>query len=62
MPRVSPHRADLDRVASKSVSALSSLYGTQYKYGKSTDVTYEMGGSSVDWAHGKVTLLNNIIN
>ena len=59
IPRVSPHRADLDRVASKSVSALSSLYGTQYKYGKSTDVTYEMGGSSVDWAHGKVTLLNN---
>ena len=55
--RVSPHRADLDRVASKSVSALSSLYGTQYKYGQAWDVIYEAGGISSDWAHGKVTIL-----
>jgi len=52
-PGVSPHRVDLDRVARKSVSALSSLYKTQYKYGKATDVIYEHGGNSVDWAHGK---------
>ena len=57
--RVSPHRDDLDRVASKSVSALSSLYGTKYKYGKVTDVIYESGGTSGDWAHEKVTILNN---
>ena len=57
--RVSPHSADLDRVANKSISALSSLYGTQYRYGKIWEVldpngNYESGGNSIDWAHAKV--------
>ena len=62
MKRVSSHSADLDRVASKSVSALSSLYDTKYRYGqiwKILDPTgnYQAGGNSIDWAHDKVIKL-----
>ena len=62
--RVSSHIDDLDRVASKSVSALSSLYGTQYQYGQiwktlNPNGTYPAGGNSIDWAHAKVIQLYN---
>ena len=55
----STHREDLDRVANISVSALTSLYGTEYRYGRAWEVldangSYQAGGNSVDWAHEKV--------
>ena len=53
---LSPYNIDLKRVARKAVSALSSLYGTQYKYGPIWYlIGQRVGGSSVDWAHEKVT-------
>ena len=51
---LSPYNADLKRVAQKAVSALSSLYGTQYEYGPISHIIYKAAGSSVDWAHEKV--------
>ena len=55
---LSPYNADLKRVAHKAVSALSSLYGTQYEYGPISHIIYKAAGSSVDWAHDKVTKSN----
>ena len=57
---LSPYNSDLQRVAQKAVSALSSIYGTQYKYGPISSaeiIGHEVGGSSVDWAHEKVIKL-----
>ena len=55
---LSPYNSDLERVAGKAVSALSSLYGTQYEYGPIWKlIRMQVGGSSVDWAHEKVTKL-----
>ena len=51
---LSPYHNDLKRVAQKAVSALSSLYGTQYEYGPISHIIYKAAGSSVDWAHEKV--------
>jgi len=53
---LSPYNSDLQRVAQKAVSSLSSLYGTQYKYGPISNdeiIGKLVGGSSVDWAHEK---------
>merc|ERR1712018_1113709 len=50
---LSPYNADLKRVAHKAVSALSSLYGTQYAYGPISHIIYKAAGSSIDWAYLK---------
>ena len=39
------------RVMKKATDALSSVYGTRFKYGPISEVIYIAAGSSVDWAY-----------
>ncbi|CAJ0576260.1 unnamed protein product, partial [Mesorhabditis spiculigera] len=45
--------AELRDVARNSVSALSGVYGTRFKYGTGADLMYPSSGGSDDWAKGK---------
>ncbi|KYO33939.1 mast cell carboxypeptidase A [Alligator mississippiensis] len=49
--RKAPNHDELNKVAEEAVEALSSMYGTKYKYGVSATIIYPTSGSSGDWAY-----------
>ena len=58
---LSRHNTDLKRVAQRAVTALSSMYGTQYEYGPIATIIYKAAGSSVDWAHENVSFFSELL-
>nr|XP_010945833.1 unnamed protein product [Camelus bactrianus] len=44
---------ELDQVAKSAVAALSSLYGTEYKYGSIITTIYQASGGSIDWTYNQ---------
>ncbi|EPY84625.1 carboxypeptidase A1 precursor [Camelus ferus] len=42
-----------DQVAKSAVAALSSLYGTEYKYGSIITTIYQASGGSIDWTYNQ---------
>ncbi|NXB11651.1 CBPA1 Carboxypeptidase, partial [Cnemophilus loriae] len=48
-----PDQQELHEVSTKAVAALSSLYGTKYKYGSIITTIYRASGSSVDWSYNQ---------
>ncbi|XP_077196502.1 carboxypeptidase A1-like [Paroedura picta] len=43
--------AELDALAKKAVDKLSSLHGTQYKYGSIITTIYQASGGTIDWTY-----------
>ncbi|NXM74967.1 CBPA1 Carboxypeptidase, partial [Serilophus lunatus] len=48
-----PDQPELDELSAKAVSALTSLYGTEYKYGSIITTIYKASGSTVDWTYNQ---------
>nr|XP_020736343.1 carboxypeptidase A1 [Odocoileus virginianus texanus] len=48
-----PDKNELNQVAKSAVEALSSLYGTSYKYGSIITTIYQASGGSIDWAYSQ---------
>ncbi|XP_004418736.1 PREDICTED: carboxypeptidase A1 [Ceratotherium simum simum] len=44
---------ELDQVAKSAVEALTSLYGTKFKYGSTYTTIYQASGNSIDWAYSQ---------
>ncbi|XP_062435025.1 carboxypeptidase A1-like [Rhea pennata] len=44
---------ELHQVAEKAVAALSSAYGTQYKYGSIIKTIYQASGGTIDWTYNQ---------
>ncbi|XP_057636509.1 carboxypeptidase A1 [Chionomys nivalis] len=44
---------ELDELAKSAVTALTSLYGTKYKYGSVIDTIYQASGNTIDWAYNQ---------
>ncbi|KAM6200981.1 carboxypeptidase A1-like [Rhynchocyon petersi] len=42
---------ELDQLAKSAVTALSSLYGTKYKYGSIIHTIYQASGGTIDWTY-----------
>ncbi|NWY65127.1 CBPA1 Carboxypeptidase, partial [Erithacus rubecula] len=48
-----PDQQELHEVSAKAVAALSSLYGTQYKYGSIITTIYRASGGTIDWTYNQ---------
>ncbi|XP_038011018.1 carboxypeptidase A1-like [Motacilla alba alba] len=48
-----PDDQELHELSAKAVAALSSLYGTKYKYGSIITTIYRASGSTVDWTYNQ---------
>ncbi|NXS62149.1 CBPA1 Carboxypeptidase, partial [Brachypteracias leptosomus] len=48
-----PDEKELHELSEKAVAALSSLYGTNYKYGSIITTIYKASGSTVDWTYNQ---------
>uniref|UniRef100_A0A8D2DUN0 Carboxypeptidase A1 n=1 Tax=Sciurus vulgaris TaxID=55149 RepID=A0A8D2DUN0_SCIVU len=48
-----PDKEELDTLAKSAVTALTSLYGTKYKYGSIITTIYQASGSTVDWTYSQ---------
>ncbi|XP_036038525.1 carboxypeptidase A1 [Onychomys torridus] len=48
-----PDKEELDQLAKSAVTALTSLYGTKYKYGSIIDTIYQASGSTIDWTYSQ---------
>ncbi|XP_037693362.1 carboxypeptidase A1 [Choloepus didactylus] len=48
-----PDQAELDQLAKSAVTALASLYGTEFKYGSIIDTIYQASGNTVDWTYSQ---------
>ncbi|XP_071406225.1 carboxypeptidase A1-like [Pithys albifrons albifrons] len=46
-----PDQQELHEVSAKAVAALSSLYGTKYKYGSIITTIYQASGGTIDWTY-----------
>ncbi|XP_068168590.1 carboxypeptidase A5 [Antennarius striatus] len=46
-------QAELHSLAKKAVSALSSLYGTSYRYGSIINTIYQASGGTIDWTYNQ---------
>ncbi|KAH1185238.1 hypothetical protein KIL84_017987 [Mauremys mutica] len=44
---------ELDNIAKAAVAALSSLYGTQYRYGSIITTIYQANGGTIDWTYNQ---------
>ncbi|TFJ99651.1 tetratricopeptide repeat protein 31 [Platysternon megacephalum] len=44
---------ELDNIAKAAVTALSSLYGTQYRYGSIITTIYQASGGTIDWTYNQ---------
>ncbi|XP_065253600.1 carboxypeptidase A1-like [Emys orbicularis] len=44
---------ELDNIAKAAVAALSSLYGTQYRYGSIITTIYQASGGTIDWTYNQ---------
>ncbi|XP_041531322.1 carboxypeptidase A1 [Microtus oregoni] len=48
-----PNKEELDNLAKSAVTALTSLYGTKYKYGSVIDTIYQASGNTIDWTYNQ---------
>ncbi|NXR96178.1 CBPA1 Carboxypeptidase, partial [Hypocryptadius cinnamomeus] len=48
-----PDEQELHELSAKAVAALSSLYGTKYKYGSIITTIYRASGSTIDWTYNQ---------
>ncbi|XP_069318226.1 carboxypeptidase A1 [Eulemur rufifrons] len=48
-----PDEAELDQLSKAAVTALASLYGTEFQYGSIIKTIYQASGSSVDWTYNQ---------
>ncbi|XP_049997551.1 carboxypeptidase A1 [Alexandromys fortis] len=48
-----PNKDELDELAKSAVTALTSLYGTKYKYGSIIDTIYQASGNTIDWTYSQ---------
>ncbi|XP_005365842.1 carboxypeptidase A1 [Microtus ochrogaster] len=48
-----PNKEELDNLAKSAVTALTSLYGTKYKYGSIIDTIYQASGNTIDWTYSQ---------
>ncbi|NXM10563.1 CBPA1 Carboxypeptidase, partial [Ploceus nigricollis] len=48
-----PDQQELHELSAKAVAALSSLYGTKYKYGSIITTIYRASGSTIDWTYNQ---------
>ncbi|KFP99805.1 Carboxypeptidase A1, partial [Leptosomus discolor] len=48
-----PDQKELHEVSEKAVAALSSLYGTNYKYGSIITTIYQASGGTIDWTYNQ---------
>ncbi|NXX21420.1 CBPA1 Carboxypeptidase, partial [Podargus strigoides] len=48
-----PDQKELHEISEKAVKALSSLYGTNYKYGSIITTIYKASGGTIDWTYIK---------
>ncbi|XP_068257302.1 carboxypeptidase A1-like isoform X2 [Nyctibius grandis] len=48
-----PHQEELHEISEKAVAALSSLYGTKYKYGSIITTIYQASGGTIDWTYNE---------
>ncbi|XP_075809688.1 carboxypeptidase A1 [Microtus pennsylvanicus] len=48
-----PDKEELDNLAKSAVTALTSLYGTKYKYGSIIDTIYQASGNTIDWTYSQ---------
>ncbi|CAN0093533.1 unnamed protein product [Bubo scandiacus] len=48
-----PDQKELHEVSAKAVAALSSLYGTNYKYGSIITTIYQASGGTIDWTYNQ---------
>nr|XP_004661263.1 carboxypeptidase A1 [Jaculus jaculus] len=48
-----PDKEELDQLAKSAVNALSSLYGTKYKYGSIIKTIYQASGGTIDWSYNQ---------
>ncbi|NWR95600.1 CBPA1 Carboxypeptidase, partial [Furnarius figulus] len=48
-----PDQQELHEVSAKAVAALSSLYGTRYKYGSIITTIYQASGGTIDWTYNE---------
>ncbi|KYO38850.1 carboxypeptidase A5 precursor [Alligator mississippiensis] len=48
-----PNQKELDSIATAAVTALSSLYGTSYRYGSIITTIYQASGGTIDWTYNQ---------
>ncbi|XP_069720378.1 carboxypeptidase A1-like [Phaenicophaeus curvirostris] len=48
-----PDQEELHEISEKAVAALSSLYGTKYKYGSIFTTIYQASGGTIDWTYNQ---------
>ncbi|NXC54940.1 CBPA1 Carboxypeptidase, partial [Aleadryas rufinucha] len=48
-----PDQQELHELSTKAVAALSSLYGTNYKYGSIITTIYRASGGTIDWTYNQ---------
>ncbi|NXO54575.1 CBPA1 Carboxypeptidase, partial [Aramus guarauna] len=48
-----PDQKELHQISKKAVAALSSLYGTSYKYGSIITTIYQASGGTIDWTYNQ---------
>ncbi|XP_047918524.1 carboxypeptidase A1-like [Anser cygnoides] len=48
-----PDKEELHQLAKEAVAALSSLYGTTYKYGSIISTIYQASGGTIDWTYNQ---------
>ncbi|NXM30797.1 CBPA1 Carboxypeptidase, partial [Oxyruncus cristatus] len=48
-----PDQQELHELSAKAVAALSSLYGTNYKYGSIITTIYKASGATIDWTYNQ---------
>ncbi|NXL38935.1 CBPA1 Carboxypeptidase, partial [Glaucidium brasilianum] len=48
-----PDQKELHEISAKAVAALSSLYGTNYKYGSIITTIYQASGGTIDWTYNQ---------
>ncbi|KAM6301865.1 carboxypeptidase A1-like [Podargus strigoides] len=48
-----PDQKELHEISEKAVKALSSLYGTNYKYGSIITTIYKASGGTIDWTYNQ---------
>ncbi|XP_006031900.1 carboxypeptidase A1 [Alligator sinensis] len=48
-----PDQKELDSIATAAVTALSSLYGTSYRYGSIITTIYQASGGTIDWTYNQ---------
>ncbi|XP_043943086.1 carboxypeptidase A1-like isoform X2 [Protopterus annectens] len=48
-----PHASELNTLAKNAIAALTSLYGTAYRYGSIVSTIYQASGGTIDWTYNQ---------